>query len=351
VIGKNLRVVGSRRATRLLGVLTAVGAGLALAAASPAGAAQLRGVALHPMGIDKSTTTIQTEFGMLQAARADTVRFDIFWSSVEQHKGQYDAPTLSWIDWVMGQAHQHGLKVILDIDSTPCWASSVPATVDPVGCHSGWWYYPVTDYAPTNPQDYANFAAYAATRWGSNLAALELWNEPDYGVSWLSPYPAHDYAALVNATYPTVKAVAPDLPVIMSLGGNSLTFLDKLYSWGVQGNYDGIAVHPYYQPTFSGLKGFRAEQLKYGDHAPLWVTEVGWSSLQYGLQGQAQNITSALNQLAALPYVADVDIYDMHDDGTDPANAEDHFGLVDFNLNPKPAWYAFQSGVQSLAKH
>src|SRR2546423_389455 len=104
LIGRRLRAYRSKRASRLLGMLAAVCAGLTLGVASPAGAAQLRGVALHPMGNDKSTTTIQTEFGMLQAARADTVRFDIFWASVEPKKGQYDGATLSWIDWVMGQA-------------------------------------------------------------------------------------------------------------------------------------------------------------------------------------------------------------------------------------------------------
>jgi hypothetical protein len=339
----------SMRPSRLLALLVTICVALGLAAASRASAAQLRGADLHPMDQDKSATAIQTEFNMLQSAGATSVRFDVYWSEVETAQGQYSGSMLYWVDWVMAQAKSHGLKVILDLNGTPCWASSVPPTVDPVGCGYGWWNYPVSNYPPTNPQYYANFAAYAAKRWGSSLAALELWNEPNGGQFFITAHPVLDYAALVKAAYPAVKAVAPNLPVIMSLAGTDSRFLGYLYQYGgVQGYYDGIAVHPYYQPTFTGLKGFRAEQLSNGDNAPLWVTEVGWASDEYGLQGQAQNIASALTQLAALPYIAAAEVYDVRDAGTDPTNWNDSWGLLDYNFNPKPAWNAFQKTLRSL---
>jgi hypothetical protein len=225
----------------------------------------------------------------------------------------------------------------------------VPATVDPVGCGYGWWNYPVSDYPPTNPQDYADFAAYAARRWGPYLAALELWNEPNGGVQFISAHPVRNYLALVQAAYPAVKAVAPNLQVLISMGGTDTTFLNQLYFLGVKGYYDGIAVHPYYQPTFAGLKALRADQLSQNDQAPLWVTEVGWDSDAFGLQGQATNIASALQQLAALPYVAAAEIYDIRDSGTDATDENDSWGLLDYNLKPKPAWNSFESTLQSLA--
>jgi hypothetical protein len=307
---------------------------------------QLRGAGLHPMASDESASVLEREFSLLQAAGANSVRFDIFWTAVEWGaKGDYDAPTLAWLDWVFAQARSHGLRVILDIWSTPCWASSAPATMSD-GCASGWWNQPVRYYPPVNPQDYADFCAFAAKRWGAGLAAIELWNEPN-GNFLIASNQAAAYAKLVRAAYPAIKAVAPTLPVLISMAGTDINFLSQLYADGVKGYYDGIAVHPYYQPNLTGLKAFRAYELSQGVQAPLWVTEVGWSSSVYGGQTQAADISSALTQLAALPYVAAAEVYDMRDGGTDPTDAEDHFGLFDVNLDPKPAWSTF---VSTLAK-
>jgi hypothetical protein len=332
---------------RLLALLAAVSVAVGTVAAS-ASAAQLRGADLHPMDQDHSAAAINAEFSMLQSAGATSVRFDIYWEEVEPGPGQYDNAMLGWIDWVTGQARAHGLKVILDLWATPCWASSVLPSVDPVGCGYGWWNYPVSHYPPLNPQAYGDFAAFAAKRWGASLAALELWNEPN-GTFFSSPHPARDYAALVKAAYPAVKAVAPDLPVIMSLAGTDTTFLGYLYHFGVQGYYDGIAVHPYGQPTFAGLKAFRTYQLSRGDSKPLWATEVGWPSSGRGRGREAAGVYWGLRQLAALPYVTAAEIYEVRDSGTDQTQNEDTFGLLDHNLDPKPAWSAFQSALQTLA--
>jgi polysaccharide biosynthesis protein PslG len=310
-------------------------------------ASQLRGADLHPMASDESASLIQREFSLLQSAGATSVRFDVFWTAVEwTAKGDYDPNTLAWLDWVFAQAHSHGLKVILDVWSTPCWASSAPLTMT-LGCRTGWWNFPVRYYPPSNPQDYADFCAFAAKRWGYALAALELWNEPN-GNFLYAPNKAAAYAGLVRAAYPAVKAVAPSLPVIMSLAGTDTSFLSQLYADGVKGHYDGIAVHPYGEPKLDGLKAFRAYQLSQGDSVPLWVTEIGWSTSVPSPQSQAWGVASALQQLAALPYVADVDVYEMRDEGSDPNNPQDYFGLMNQNLTPKAGWNAFTSTLHAL---
>lgn len=308
---------------------------------------QLHGVDLHPMASDENASVIQREFSLLQSAGATSVRFDVFWTAVEwTAKGNYDAKTLAWLDWVFAQAHAHGLKVILDVWSTPCWASSAPAAMK-LGCGVGWWNFPVRYYPPSNAQDYADFCAFAAQRWGYALAALELWNEPNGNFLYASNRAAA-YARLVTAAYPAVKAVAPSLPVIMSLAGTDTSFLSQLYADGVKGHYDGIGVHPYGQPQLAGLKSFRAYQLSQGDSVPLWVTEIGWSTSVPSPQSQAWSVASALQQLGGLPYVADTDVYEMRDEGSDPTNPQDHFGLMNQSLTPKAGWNAFASTVRAL---
>jgi hypothetical protein len=310
---------------------------------------QLRGADLHPMASDESASLIQREFSLLQSAGATSVRFDVFWTAVEwTAKGDYDSNTLSWLDWVFAQAHARGLKVVLDLWSTPCWASSAPLTMK-LGCGTGWWSFPVRYYPPANAQDYADFCAFAAQRWGYALAALELWNEPNGNFLYASNKAAA-YARLVRAAYPAVKDVAPRLPVIMSLAGTDTRFLSQLYADGVKGHYDGIAVHPYGQPQLDGLKAFRAYQLSHGDSVPLWVTEIGWSTSVPSPQSQAWSVASALQQLATLPYVADVDVYEMRDEGSDPTNPQDYFGLVNQDLTPKAGWSAFVSTMHTLMK-
>jgi hypothetical protein len=179
-----------------------------------------------------------------------------------------------------------------------------------------------------------------------SLAAIELWNEPNGNFLYASDRAAA-YAGLVRAAYPAVKAVAPGLPVLMSMAGTGTSFLAALYGDGVRGYYDGIAVHPYDQPTLAGLTAFRSYQVSGGDITPLWVTEVGWSSASVGTYLQGLGVTVMLSKLAALPYVAATEIYEMRDGGTG-SDPENHFGLVDTSLNPKPAWGAFVNGLSGL---
>jgi len=311
---------------------------------------QLRGVSLHPEASDANVAILSREFKMLQRAGASSVRFDVFWATLEwKERGQYVPSTLRRLDRVFKLARADHLKVILDLWATPCWASSAPIWVK-LGCSPGWWRRNVTHYPPVRAEDYAAAAGFVARRWRRSIVALELWNEPNGGQFFTSSDPASDYARLVRAAYPVIKSVAPKLPVIMSLGGTDTTFLGKLYSHGVMGYYDGIAVHPYGQPHLGGLRAFHAYQQGHGDQTPLWVTEVGWSSAVSGLEGQAEGVASALTQLAVLRYVRAVEIYEMRDGGAPNSSPEDHFGLVKGNLRPKPAWWTFVKTLRELAR-
>src|SRR6202044_2355342 len=89
---------------------------------------------------------------------------------------------------------------------------------------------------------------YIPSTYGSDLAAVEIWNEPDAPdeAYWTTSQPAADYAALLKAAYPAAKAGDPNVPVLAaSLAGNDLPFLQQLYQDGIQGYYNGISVHPY----------------------------------------------------------------------------------------------------------
>ncbi len=58
----------------------------------------------------------------------------------------------------------------------PCWASSAPTPRWPSAApHAG----AANAWPPSDPSRYAAFVAYLARRYGTKLAAIEVWNEPD----------------------------------------------------------------------------------------------------------------------------------------------------------------------------
>lgn len=167
------------------------------------------------------------------------------------------------------------------------------------GCPPSWR---VTYGNPNSPPDASHFDRYAALaaafaeRYGTTrISAIELWNEPNLG---LFPWGAAACTACLQQIYPAVKAVAPQLPVLMPglaqpvLGGTLYTtFLQQMYDAGLKGYTDGINIHPYpvspassFQPLFvsegidRSINRARVVARANGDDSPLWITETGYST-------------------------------------------------------------------------
>jgi hypothetical protein len=139
-----------------------------------------------------------------------------------------------------------------------------------------------------------------ATRYKGQVAAYEIWNEPNLHYEWgnFTPDPAA-YTELLKAAYTAVKAVDPDALIISgglaTTGEGSptaygdLEFLQGMYDAGAAGYFDALGSHPY---TFGnppdetdpwGLSLTRVEDqrrvmLDNGDTTtPVWITELGWA--------------------------------------------------------------------------
>ena len=126
----------------------------------------------------------------------------------------------------------------------------------------------------------ATFVAYLAQRYGTRLAAIEVWNEPDQSneAYFAGPEKPQRYAAVLRAAYPAIKQANPNVPVLAgSLVGANGVFLRALYAAGIKGYYDGLAVH-YYTLTLASLRSIHEVQVANGDTKPLWLNEFGWSS-------------------------------------------------------------------------
>jgi len=329
------------------------GVGAHLAATAPLGGVNV--VSVGPSALSIADKTIQEA----QALHAAVIRTDLPWSVIEPQEGQFETRSEAFADRLVSDAAAAGIRVIMTVDSTPCWASSAPApilhTCSPSRSSAA------NAWPPANPATYASFVADLATRYGTRLAAIEVWNEPDQAnqLYFAGPEKAVRYAAILRAAYPAIKQANPQVPVLAgSLVGSNGIFLRALYAAGIKGYYDGLAVH-YYTVTLADLRAIHAVQLANGDTTPLWLDEFGFSNcwprqkLQQDQpcvtsQTQAGNLVALVRQLAGTPYVAAEAVYKLQDGG--PEN----FGLLTAGGARKPAFNAlakvFASPFGSVSK-
>ena len=193
------------------------------------------------------------------------------WEPLEQNRGTY---FWKWIDDSMAFAEARGLKVMYVFGDTPAWAGPSPA------------------YPPTELSEFRRYVNAVVSRYGTRVAAYEVWNEPNV----YSPM-ADEVANLVDMTLVVREAVdrwAPGSKVLtpsttMRTDTTVYPFFKEYLEplaekgWPV----DGYTVHTY--PTAAEGPAFRAAQvgqfqqmltLAGAPRLPAWDTEVN-----YGLGG------------------------------------------------------------------
>ncbi|MCW3069925.1 MAG: glycoside hydrolase family 5 protein, partial [Solirubrobacterales bacterium] len=238
------------------------------------GGVNVPGLGYHSVPADADRT--------IAAARqlhAKIVRADVPWSALEpQAGGTIDPHALAYTDRLMTAAAAAGIRVVATVAGTPCWASSAPRALL-AKCRPG-QEGTASSWPPRVPGDYAAIVAYLAKRYAAQLAAIEVWNEPDQSnqAYFAGPHKAPLYAAMLRAAYPAIKQANPNVPVLAgSLVGSNGVFLKALYIAGIMGYYDGLSVH-FYNLTLASLRAIHEVQVSFGDTKPLWLDEFGWSS-------------------------------------------------------------------------
>jgi hypothetical protein len=292
------------------------------------------------------------EIALARGLHAKIVRAGVWWSALEpQRAGVVDSGSLAFLDRLVSDASAAGMRVIFTLDSSPCWASSAPAPLL-AHCVPG-KFTAANAWPPSSAAPYAAAAAYLARRYGSALAAIEIWNEPDQTnqLYFAGPQKVPRYAAILRAAYVAIKQANPAVPVLGgSIVGSNGRFLRALYAAGIKGYYDGLAVH-FYSLVLASLRAIREVQLANGDTRPLWLDEFGWTSCYpqriqeeqacVTPQIQARNLADTVRSLSQTPWVAAEVVYDLQNSG------HETFGLVSATGARKPAFSAL---AQALAR-
>jgi polysaccharide biosynthesis protein PslG len=314
----------------------------------------------------ESDSDLQRDFDAMAATGARWVRFDVDWPSIQQ-----DGPASFWwaqTDRMVLAARARGMKVLGTVTYTPAWAR-------PPSCTDSMFCGPAT---PGGIAAYATFAGKAAERYGAHspvsalagsVEAWELWNEPNHSQFW-QPRPSLDwYNALLGQAYAAIKASDPGATVVT--GGTSpapdaadgtdiapVTWLTGLYARGAKPSFDAVGHHPYAfgagthpldgQPwnAYTQTQYLYNVMLTNGDGAKkVWGTEAGaptgtdpqWSTSEAGQTQSLSEYYTGWNTTYAA-FTGPLMWHNHRDNGTDPADPEDNFGLLHHDFSPKPAY-------------
>lgn len=236
--------------------------------------------------------------------------------------------------------------------------------------------------APSTQESRAGFAAFAAAtvkyfqdKYGVDNFTWLIWNEPDFPGGWPPEVNAAEFGQLLHDTCAAIRAVTPNAKIMgpaLGAHGNGDIKVDFIKGLFTTDNplpcLDAFTIHPYraYAPetatkTYAEIVHLLAPwQPKEKPPVPLAVDEWGYSINRHrgevpeparwrnfsGEEQAALMLRMYLTNLAnGLPLTT---IYDWRDRGTDPYEWEDHFGVIGFKGEEKPAYKMFQSAWQTL---
>ncbi|WP_234681969.1 glycoside hydrolase family protein [Bradyrhizobium monzae] len=221
---------------------------------------------------------------------------------------------------------------------------------------------PLTD---VGRKSFAEFAAKAVQTTAKRNPIYEIWNEWNMNAVLGRPFlvgegdpsdprAASHYSALAKEALAKIRSVAPKAQVLVGAVG-----MDPDWKWtmallrsGALEGASGLSVHLYNhcerevsnrsaEAAIRQISTLRQLLDSSGSNIPIYVTEVGWPTTSktcpISTQTAANNIAQFLLWMAATPWLKGAWIYEMKDQGPDPAALEDNFGLYDYAFSPKPA--------------
>ncbi|HUY53816.1 MAG TPA: hypothetical protein VMV23_01500, partial [Candidatus Nanopelagicaceae bacterium] len=173
------------------------------------------------------TGRIDTEMALAASLHVANVRLEIPWFLVEPQRGVYD---WSRADFIFASALSHGLTIQPVLDYTPAWAGGYDA------------FPPAADFGA--------FVSAFMARYGGQINAVEMWNEPDGGQSLTVNSPQQYVTDILIPGYNAVKASPhPGVKVIdggsINDSGGTPTWLSGIYAAGGGNYFDIAAFHDY----------------------------------------------------------------------------------------------------------
>jgi hypothetical protein len=274
------------------------------------------------------------------------IRTDLTWSKAETTRGQYD-----WrpYDGLVADARQRGLMPLLILGySNPLYA---PKWQGDRGRQDWAYEPPVSDVAR---DAFVAFVRAAAERYRGQVI-WEVWNEPN--LTFGKPPLLDAYIRLAMEACRAMRAAYPEAAIIgPASGGFAMRLLEDFVKHDAEDCFDGVSVHPYrdWDPDsaladWRRLSGVLGRWHRARPKVPI-DSEWGYSVLGgvWNEQRQADYVLRLYltDLLAGVPITI---IYDWRNDGPEPGDKEQNFGLFDVNGKPKSVAPALAEMIQGLA--
>ncbi len=177
----------------------------------------------------------------LEALDAGWVKVQVSWKLHEPRPGEYSEELFGELDRLVAGANGQGVKVLLSVSKAPEWSRAVTEMDGP----------------PADYGQFEGFMRYLATRYAGQVAAYELWNEPNLQREWNgSPLSAADFVELMGRGAAGVRSADPaallisGAPATTGINDGVNAIDDRVYfgamlAAGATGVVDGFGVHPY----------------------------------------------------------------------------------------------------------
>jgi hypothetical protein len=190
----------------------------------------------------------------------------------------------------------------------------------------------------------------AVTHFRRYSVHFQILNEVNTARFWGGPPDPAGYAALMTSIYPDLKERYPDVTVISAgFASPDLLYLKAALEAGLADNVDAFAVHPYTFPLpFRGVAAdMVSDFVRIVAPKPVWITEIGWPTgsapREVDVNQQVMFLEEAFIRLSLMQEIRAILWYEFRDAHTPGDTVEGKFGILEFDLQPKPAWVALES--------
>lgn len=298
-----------------------------------------------------SDAQVEQAAKMMKDAGVAIVRLDFLWADVEPEQGKFD---FSRTDRIVDVLTKNDIKILGLLNYNAGWAAKE-------------W-----NRAP-DPELFTNYATRVVKRYKGKVKYWEVWNEPDDKLYWQPQDYMKSYTALLKKVTPAIKKEDPSAVIV--LGGIAKFIpqsLKHVYENGGKDYFDVVNAHPFQDPMLPAAmnqlkgahKGLRKVMRQFGDEdKPIWFTELGAPGVKPGTKKykgwwlgpnpteevQARWLTKIYKNTMKMEGVEKVfwaffrDLNDFFDSGVND------FGMVRYDMTPKPAYEAYRQLTQEHA--
>ena len=271
------------------------------------------------------------------------VTTDLWWSMVKSTNGIYD---FSQFDVYLSMVEARGMKMHWGLD----WRNRMYTGCDSCG--------PKT---PAALQAFGRFAEAAVTHFAGHGITYLVGGEPEIY------FDASQYSEFLRVAIQSITAGDPYATIIVAEpedGSITIWPFDELQTFlaaGLTSGYDAIG-HECYLFNFppehiADMELFYTSIVRKAipNITPLWCTEVGYSSADYGegdkmaaLERHAVMVSRLLLSRWAEGYPS-ISLYELQDGSPNPLDHEGNFGLLGYDGTEKPAMQAVRT-LMSMAR-